>query len=280
MEENQNPMQNPAPPTPAPKPKKPVYKRVWFWLIIVFAALVLLVVIAGGGKGDQGKAEEPAQTASQTEQRTAVPAATEAAVKTDYEVGEGIVKLWTDSIGSTWVSAAVPVKNTGTTNLYLSSATIDLEKADGSLAASMSMVNAYPQVLKPGETAWYYNDTTYDGNASDALTAVPHPQVEEAKVDCVRLNTSDITLSDDEYTGLKIIGRVENQTEAEQSLVYVTAALYDQNGACLGVAFTILTDPVKPGEKISFSMGSLASRISASDVASYEVFAYPNQMQF
>ena len=44
------------------------------------------------------------------------------------------------------------------------------------------------------------------------------------------------------------MGRVTNTTEAEASVVYVAAILYDASGAPIGVLSTVLTDlqPVSP----------------------------------
>lgn len=47
---NQPPPQQYAPLPPPIKKKKPLYKRVWFWLIVVFAGIPVLSGIINGGK--------------------------------------------------------------------------------------------------------------------------------------------------------------------------------------------------------------------------------------
>jgi predicted glycoside hydrolase/deacetylase ChbG (UPF0249 family) len=54
--------------------------------------------------------------------------------------------------------------------------------------------------------------------------------VKEATVDCIRYETSDVTISDEEFGGIKVTGRVENTTDEDGSLVVVAVFLYDENG--------------------------------------------------
>ena len=191
------------------------------------------------------------------------------------------VKIWQSSIGSTWISAAVPVKNTGTENLYLSSGSIDIEDASGALVKTMSMVSVYPQVLLPGETAYYYEETTLEENISgDGLKALPHVDIEKAKVQCIRYETSEITVKDTDYYGAKVTGRVENTSDKPEKMVYVVANLFDANGNLLSQQLDILDNELQPGEKIGFETSNLGYDVSASDVASYEIFAFPFQYQF
>lgn len=197
-----------------------------------------------------------------------------------YEVGEGIITTWTNSIGSTWIRVAIPVTNTGDVNLYLSSGSIDIENSSGSLEDTLKLVSAYPQILRPGETAYYFDETSYDGQETTDLKAIPHVDVKKAKVDCIRYSVSDIQIKDTDYFGAKVSGRVENTTDTEDSMIYIVANLFDANGVLIGQQFTILSESLAPGEKIGFETSSLSDNISADQVASYEIFAYPNQYQF
>lgn len=53
-----------------------------------------------------------------------------------YEITGSRARTWTKRIGSVWVQTIIEIKNTGTTNLYLSSGSYDLEDASGKLVAS------------------------------------------------------------------------------------------------------------------------------------------------
>lgn len=222
-----------------------------------------------------GDSDAAAENKEETPQENSVQGAS-------WETGEGKVLVSEDSIGSVWAQIAVPVENTGSVNLYLGSGTMDLEDADGHLVESLSMVSVYPQVLKPGETGWYFEESTLDEKPSSDLKVVPHVDVEEATVDCIRYETSDITISDEEYGGIKVTGRVENTTDEDGSMVEVVVFLYNENGDFIGNIYTYLDGDLAAGDKIGFSASSFAdvADLTAADVADYKVYAYPTQFQF
>ena len=219
---------------------------------------------------EEVETEEPAEEAASSNDSTA------------WEVGEGKVVTWTDSIGSGWIQIIVPVTNTGSDNLYLSTGTMDLEDESGHLVDSRSMVSVYPDVLQPGETAFYYEETTLEVEENTTLKVVPHVEVSKAKVDCIRYDVSDLTLKDEEYGGIALTGRVENTTDEEGSLVYVTALFYGSGNEPIAQAFTILDNNLAAGDKIGFSAStfSVPDSVTMDMIDHYEVFAYPTQFQF
>ena len=77
------------------------------------------------------------------------------------------------------------------------------------------------------------------------------------------------------------MGRVTNTTEAEVSVVYVAAILYDASGAPIGVLSTVLTD-LPAGEPMGFEAASLSlpPDVTAELVENYTIYAYPVQFQF
>lgn len=220
---------------------------------------------------------------------TAAPgtAAPTAAVPTEAqeacEITYNATKLYADSIGTVWAQTIVEITNTGSVPLYLSSGAYDLEDASGALIAAQTMVSCYPDVVSPGEKGYMYEETTLDKATADMqLTAIPRPDIETAKVDDVQLTVSGTALSDGQYGGLNVIGRVENTTGAEQSLVYVVAVFYAADGTPLGLAFNIITETMAAGDKIGFEINSfsLPDDITAASVDHFTVVAYPQQYQF
>lgn len=199
-----------------------------------------------------------------------------------YEITDSRAKTWTNSIGSVWVQTIIEITNTGTTNLYLSSGSYDLEDASGKLIASQTMVSAFPNVLAPGEKGYMYDETTLDKAVDGELTVLPRVDVEEATVDLIRFPVTDTEISNDTYRGVKMLGRVENTSDEEQSLVYIVAFLYDVNGSCIGQISTILLENLAVGDKIGFEMSgfSLPDDITAEAVADFVIYAYPMQYQF
>ena len=200
--------------------------------------------------------------------------------KAEYEVGEGKVYTYTNSIGDAKIRVAVPIKNTGKTNLYIDDASIDIEYSDGTLADTLKMVDAYPQVLLPGETAYYFTESSYDGDSTEGLKLVTHVDIKKAEVECIRFATSEVTLKKGKYFGVEITGRVENTSSKKDSLVYVVADLFNDKGEMIDRVFTILSEEIQPGEKIGFKMTSSNTNLNIEDVSSYNIYAFPRQFQF
>lgn len=201
-----------------------------------------------------------------------------------HEITYSNVTAYTNSIGTTWIQTIFEVTNTGTVDLYFSSGSYDLENQDGSLVASRTMVSVYPNVVSPGEKAYYYEETildNYSGDGSD-LVLLPRISVKDAKIENIRFPVTDITISDDSYLGIKTMGRVENTSSEDESMVYIAIVFYDENNQPIGLDFTILMEVLAAGDKIGFETTalSLPPSVTVDSVASYEAFAYPLQFQF
>ena len=197
-----------------------------------------------------------------------------------WEVGEAIINVWTNSIESKWIQVMVPVTNTGAKNLYFNSAKLDVEDESGHLLESMDYLSFYPEVLQPGETGWVYEETTFENEGAPA-NVIPHLDFDEATVDCIRFNISDLDIRGDEYGDITVTGRIENNTDEEQTMINVVAFLYDENDMLIGMA-TTLEDSLKPGDKMGFSATSfsLPDSVNMDLIARYEVMAYPFQLQW
>lgn len=200
-----------------------------------------------------------------------------------YEITYQNARVWTDSIGAKWVQSIVEITNTGSTNLYLESGAYDLEDSTGALVASQSMVSTYPNVLAPGEKGYMYEETTLENYTGDGnLTISPRPDVKEATVDLIRYDVTDISLSSDDFGGVKVLGRVENKTEETESMVYIVAFFYDAAGTPIGSASTILSEDLEAGAKIGFEISgfSMPDDVTPDVIANTTVYAYPLQYQF
>ena len=199
-----------------------------------------------------------------------------------YEITYTNAKTWENSIGTTWVQVIVEITNTGNKNLYLSSGSYDLEDESGALVASQKLVSEYPDVLAPGEKGYMYEETTLDDAVDGVLTVIPHVDVKTAKVDLIRFPVTDVSFKDDDIWGMKMIGRVENDSKETQNMVYVVANLYNANGECIGVLSTIITDDIAAGDQIGFEASALSmpDDVTSDAIADYTIYAYPLQYQF
>lgn len=228
-------------------------------------------------------AAEPAvvPTAEPTVEPTAEPTAKPEAA--EWEVTYKACRTNTNSIGSLWCQVIVEITNTGTVPLYLSSSSYDLEDSTGALVASEKYVSTYPCVIEPGAVGYMYNETILDNGVAGAeYTVVEHLDIEPAKIDGIALEVTDLTVSDDKYSGVKAMGRVNNTTAETQKLVYVVVVLYDAEGTPIGVLDTILMDDLAAGDKVGFEAGALQlpPDVTADRVAETAVYAYPLQYQF
>ena len=197
-----------------------------------------------------------------------------------YELGEATIDTWTNSIGSNWMKIAVPITNTGTADLYLDDISVDIESSTGKLLETKSMISGYPEYIKPGETGYYYIDTTRSFTDTD-VKVVPHCNAEKATNDVLRYKITDVSITADPTYGVNIMGRVENTTSKKGSIDTIAACLFDANGKLICVAFTYLENDLAVGDKVGFSMTPFGFRsFGPEDVASYEVYGYPTQFNW
>lgn len=217
-----------------------------------------------------------------TDETTEEPTS-EAEEPTDpYEITFSSVKTYKDSIDTVWAQAIVEVENTGSSDLFLESGSCDLEDAEGHLVASKDL-SVYPQIIAPGEKAYYYGEIILDNLTEPAdLKIIPRPEIKKSTTEHITYPVSDISIADNKYGYLDILGRVENNTETEESMIYVAVTLFNEASEPIGLVFTILTDDLAPGEKIGFEASglSLPDDVTADAIASYTAVAYPYQFQF
>lgn len=193
--------------------------------------------------------------------------------------------VYKSSIGAVWLQVIVQIKNIGTEPLCFVNATLDLENEDGSLFRTLQLCSAKPDIVKPGETALIVENKMLDEDPGiESLNVVPHIKGSKPQNDCIRLSTSEerLFLVDGPSDNLRLTGRVENTTDKAQNMVYVIANLYDSEHHAIGQLFTVITDEIQPGEKIEFDLTtvSVPDSVNPDSVASFEVFAFPEQLQF
>lgn len=210
-------------------------------------------------------------------------ATTAAREETAYQVSYSVAKTYKDSIGSVWVQYIIEITNTGKSDLYLSEGACDLEDATGKLVASETLISVYPQVISSGEKAYYYGETILEGmTEAAALTVKARPAVEKATVKKQELAVSDVEIQENEITGIKALGRVENTTGAEATMTYVAVVLFDAQDKPIGLLYTILTETLAAGDKIGFEAAGFAlpDEVTKSAIASQKAVAFNYQYQF
>lgn len=202
--------------------------------------------------------------------------------KSSYDIGKGTIVLYHNSLDYVKTIIGIPIYNSGETNLYLSSASLDLKDESGHLVDSMKYVSFYPQVLKPGETAWGFKEDSMSQEPESELTITPHLDVKAATVPSTRYDVSDITISNDKFLGVEVTGQVKNTTSKKADNVNVIILLFDQNDNLISALTTTIDGTILPGESRGFSTSSFTTYdgLNAENIKDYIVYAYPYQYQF
>lgn len=204
-----------------------------------------------------------------------------------YEVTYQNYYLYTDSFGDVRDYIIVEVENTGTVDLYLKSASFEFEDESGHLVAVDSgLVSADPSIIAPGERGYFYSNMgSLSGDSIDIngeYVLIPNLVIEESKNDIIRYEISDTSISSGDLAPINIIGRITNNTDEDESMVWVAVILFDENGTPLGAAGTNVMD-LSAGSTQSFDLDAVylsSLNISVDDVAWYEVYACKTQYQF
>ena len=241
-------------------------------LIILVVLGLVLFISAGIGSSDT---DELAKTTdSAPKQTTATKNESTNRIKTvsaEYDICQ--------CSSSPYIRAIFVFQNVSKVNLYLSDGCIDVFDKDDHLIDTEE-VSAYPQVIAPGEQAVVYEllfteslDPSHPYRVSFSI------DTEEFRGEYQRLSVFDLSIGENSYGAIRILGRLTNTTGEEQGLYYTLATLYDAEGNVLAI-FSDLHNDIEIGEVKSFEMMENFSHISLSDVASYTVIAYPFQFQY
>ena len=198
-----------------------------------------------------------------------------------YKVVSESYKVHTDSIGSVYMECCIVIENTGKENIYIHDTDIDIEDDSGSLIDTKSGLEAYPDVIAPGEKSIIYDSVLLDENPSDGCTVKPFFSIEEATVPIERLEVFDVSIKEYYTHYVKTVGRVKNTTDESQSLYTLVVVFYDENDNIIGLTYTY-PDSLEPGETTSFSTTNMfdSQDIEFSDIDHYDAFAFTLQYQF
>ena len=217
-----------------------------------------------------------------TETEEEVTTTTTVQEKAEYEITHTTFTHYTDSINREEYCGIVEIKNIGSTYIYLKDCAFDFEDDDGHLLQADKMVSRDPNVIAPGECGYFYNNGFFDEGISldNGINLVPNFVVEVAKKGkdaIVDYEVSDLDLRDHDLGwGLKVTGRIENNTSEDTSSidVKIIAIFFDSEGEILDIGFTY-ADAMSAGGKSSFEISTAMgnSEVSTDDVADYKVIA-------
>lgn len=190
------------------------------------------------------------------------------------------VKTWTNSIGTSYAQAVLGITNTSNYDIYLGNGDVELETYDGSLVDVGNYISAYPEIISPGETAFYFETIMLDSEPTEELYSVWDIQYAQSKVSKIQFPVTDVDISVDKFGYVKAMGRVENNTSTDQSLVLVSILLFDENNIPIGHMFTYIDIAANDKKAFECSLLNPAGNITLDSIAGYVAVAYPNQFNF
>lgn len=207
-----------------------------------------------------------------------------------YKLGstEATIYTYTPTYGNPkdYIRIVTPVTNVGNRNIYCKDCTYDIEDADGNVLQSVSSVYCEPNVLKPGETGYFYKEIENSESIPDGATITAHPTIKKAtESDCIRYDVTKVSFKDDATYGLKALGKVTNTSDEAVSYTEIVINVFDKNDEFVTTLSTSINKSINPAESISFEASNMLvmyrhEDFVAEDVGHYEAFAYKWQIKF
>lgn len=257
-----------------------------FFSFLTVMALLLLCACADNPQPTEPPATDaptdahiPTDTATPTDAPTEATEAPTETLEPLTELGYSNARLYRDSAGEVWVQVIVEVKNVSGETLYCRDTTVDVE-ANGETLVQLKSVPAYPQIIAPEESAYYYEETLVDTDYDGEVSAVLERSETVSALPCVNYRVEG-ELSNSVYGGVKLTGKVENTSDSTGDMVCVGAVLLDKHDTPIGLLFDYLTEPLNAGETVeyAFENDTLPEDVVLPNVVSIAPFAYPLQAQ-
>ena len=254
--------------------------------ILLLSVCLLLCLCACDRNAASASAEAPESTAAtellpqENPESTAAESSDESVSE---EVREDILPInyasalsYRDESGVIRVLGIAWVVNTTDAPLALPACTMDFTDINGNIVCSADSVAAYPPVIAPNESAYYYEKLEPDLADTCDLTlslTVPEPTA----ADVIRYEVGEITINDSPYGGLVLSSQVTNTTGETGELVCVAVVLFGEFDEPLAVVQTVLMEPLAAGQTVDFYIEDflLPAELTSDAVTSVQAFAYP-----
>lgn len=272
--------------------KKKTFSYIAAGISGVLTFFLLLLILSGSGDSEDTDSSNPDSTevTSEAASKKNKSASTGKAKKKnsdpEYEITDSGLEYHRNSIGDVEYYGFVEITNTGKGNIYLSDCTFDLEDDDGHLLQSDDFISKCPYIIRPGEKGYFFNNIGSalldDGvSTSNGIHLVPQISLKSTEAEPVEYDVSDTDIRKDNYGGIKITGRVTNNTEDDDSFVSVRIIFYDNSGKVIGITSTTIDD-LDAGSTVSFDTSTMFDTmdISIESVADYKVVAQAEYYQW
>ena len=255
-------------------------------LILLLSVCLLLCLCACDEEAASESAETPESTAATEhlpQENTESTAAETSGESVFEEVTEDILPInyasalsYRDESGVIRVLGIAWVVNTTDAPLALPACTMDFTDTNGNIVCSADSVSAYPPVIAPNESAYYYEKLEPDlADTCDLILSLTVP--EPTSADVIRYEVGEITINDSPYGGLVLSSQVTNTTSETGELVCVAVVLFGESDEPLAVVQTVLMEPLAAGQTVDFYIEDflLPAELTSDAVTSVQAFAYP-----
>jgi hypothetical protein len=216
-------------------------------------------------------------TIASTPQPTAMPTPES---KADVVITHQLLKAWKDSISYVHYEVVVEVQNVGTApaDVATSDDSYTIFAKDGTVLETGHFTYVFPQVIRPGEFAYYVDGSIFDqGTLTDQVGKLdPSVSFGEADSPQTLFKVSSVKITQQPYgSGLQVSGVVTNSTSEDAAQPLVGVIFFNAKGAIIGALYENSLDTLRAGKSLGFKTSYPGtSPLKPSSVAKFKTFAF------
>jgi hypothetical protein len=181
-------------------------------------------------------------------------------------------------LGAYEMHVFLTVKNTSAIYLHLESADIVIRNLDGTIVDVAKYLDAYPTIIAPGGSGVFHTDIIIDGGQLNQNYQIQADfSIDESTYKPLYLDISNVSASERTYGGVIFRGEATNSTKDAILRGDVVVYIKDRNGIIIDIQHDAFTTLIS-GETYIFEI--VTSDIKYTDMETYEIFAYQNELQF
>ncbi len=254
-------------------------------LILLACVLALLCACAANpeptepqGSSSAAPSEPSSEPVPSTEESSSAPSKTEPPTAS-FKVTDQRLNVYRNRAEEFWGQVISAVQNTGDAPIYLQDSTFHITDAEGKSLASDTTVSAYPQVVAPGETGYYYAETYLETESAEELMLEFTPQVSVSAQQAVAYTVENPDLQDSRYGGMELRVTLSNSTAQDTRHYCVAVLLFDAEGKLLGQFYDVPSVKVPAGGSAVLELSSymLPDTVTKAEIADYRILAYELQ---
>lgn len=201
--------------------------------------------------GQQLSSSASTQSGAQQSQPAAVSSgASQSAQESSIEIISERFHTWQGLGDTTYTVYLAEVLNTGTTNVGLSSFSLDLEDVDGKLLNASSYITTYPDVVAPGEKMYIYHQIGKNVPPDRLGRVIWHYRLKEFAEPRPVPTVAVSEISLDKFGKSPLLTcRIENTGTEETGYIRLYAVLRNSDGEFIAILEGPIIDSLLPGEK-------------------------------